>query len=117
MSVFAEQLKRIRQERKLSQEDLAQELFISRQAISKWENGEATPDMENLIKLADIFGTSLDYLILGKEPEKRVERVVEIKETTQMTFWQFLADYWWIIFPVGSFLSWFLPHVLPKIFG
>lgn len=39
MTIFAEQLKKLRQEKNISQEELAQKLFISRQAISKWENG------------------------------------------------------------------------------
>lgn len=104
MTVFSEQLKKLRDSKNLSQEDLAQKLFVSRQSISKYETGEATPDMTNLIRLAEIFGVSLDYLILGKEPEKVVERVVETKQERPMNAWEFFANYWWLVFPLGVFL-------------
>lgn len=78
MTLFAEQLKKLRQEKNISQEDLAQELFISRQAISKWENGAATPDLENLVKLSEILTVSLDELVKGEKrssdnPEEYIE--------------------------------------------
>lgn len=73
MSILADQLKKFRAEKNLSQDALAEQLFISRQAISKWEQGIATPDLEHIIKLAEIFEISLDELILAKKPEKIVE--------------------------------------------
>ncbi|BAQ23265.1 helix-turn-helix domain-containing protein [Streptococcus troglodytae] len=112
MILFSEQLKKYRNRKNLSQEDLAQKLFISRQAISKWENGEATPDMDNLVKIAEIFELSLDELVLGKESEKVVERVVETKAEKHMNGWEFLAGYWWLIFPLGGMLSWFLRSLI-----
>lgn len=60
----------------LSQEELAARLGISRQSVSKWERGEASPDTENLIRLARIYGVSLDDLVNGivpDEPEKDAE--------------------------------------------
>lgn len=89
MTTFSEQLKSLRSAKNISQEVLAQELFISRQAISKWENGEATPDLDNLVKLAEIFQVSLDQLILGKEPEKIIERVIEKDGNRPMNIWEF----------------------------
>lgn len=50
----------------ITQEELAQKLFVTPQAVSKWETGTALPDVENLIKLADIFSVSADK-ILGRE--------------------------------------------------
>lgn len=67
MTIFAEQLKKLRQEKNISQEELAKQLFISRQAISKWENGDATPDLGNLVKLSEIFKISLDELVKGEQ--------------------------------------------------
>lgn len=69
MTIFAEQLKKLRAKQNLSQDILAEQLFTSRQSISKWENSDATPDMENLVKLAEVLQVSLDELVLG---EKRV---------------------------------------------
>lgn len=115
MTIFSEQLKKLRQEKHLSQENLAEQLFISRQAISKWENGDTTPDLDNLIKISEILGASLDELVLGKSPEKIVERVIEKEKN--MTFLEFIVDYWWLLFPLGGFLVWFLHAILPGIFG
>lgn len=54
-----------------SQEGLAERLGVSRQAISKWETGEATPDAERIIVLAAALGISTDTLLLGKEESER----------------------------------------------
>lgn len=102
--IFSTQLKKLRVERKLSQDALAEQLFISRQSISKYETGESTPDLENLIKIADILGVSLDELVLGKKPCKIVERVIERKESSSMNIWKFLDKKWWLVFPIGTFL-------------
>lgn len=105
MTPFSTQLKKLRTVKNLSQDALSEQLFISRQSISKWENGDATPDLENLIKLAEVLEVSLDELVKGKTPEKIVERVVEkVESKSPMNFWEFLADYWWLVFPVGAFL-------------
>ena len=62
MKAIAEKLKKLRMDSGFSQEKLAEKLMVSRQAVSKWENGEALPDMENMIALARLYGTSLDEL-------------------------------------------------------
>ena len=61
-------LAELRKQHGLSQEELADQLGVSRQAVSKWERGEASPDTDNLIELARIYGISLDELLgLKKE--------------------------------------------------
>lgn len=60
---FGEKLKKLRIEKQLSQEDLANQLGVSRQAISKWEQDIALPDTNNLILIAKIFKVSLDDLV------------------------------------------------------
>lgn len=52
---FGENMKALRTQKKLSQEKLAEQLGISRQSISKWETGEAYPEMKHLLKLSDLF--------------------------------------------------------------
>lgn len=67
---FKENLKKLRKEKNISQEQLAEKLNISRQAISKWESGKAYPDIDNLILLRDIFNVSLDELIVNEKADK-----------------------------------------------
>lgn len=62
---FPHQLLKLRTEKQLSQAELAKRLFVSRQAVSKWENGDAEPSIDKLILLAKVFKVSLDRLILG----------------------------------------------------
>lgn len=52
----------------LSQEELAEQVGVSRQAVSKWELGEATPEVEKLVALARTFGVTTDELLSGAEP-------------------------------------------------
>lgn len=60
---FGENLRRLRKERNLSQEQLSEMLNVSRQAISKWESNKTYPDIENLMLLRNIFNTTLDDLL------------------------------------------------------
>lgn len=63
----ANRLYQYRKQMGLSQEELAEKIGVSRQAVSKWERAEASPDTDNLIELANIYGLSLDELLKGKE--------------------------------------------------
>ena len=60
---FADRLIQLRKAKGLSQEDLADSLGVSRQAISRWEQGNTFPDLLNLQKIMKVFGVSADYLI------------------------------------------------------
>ena len=59
---------RLRTEHNLSQGDLAEALGVSRQSVSKWETGGSVPDLEKLVKLSQLFGVSLDELVLDRKP-------------------------------------------------
>ena len=67
---FGKNISRLRKEKNLSQEKLAELLGVSRQAVTKWENGKGNPDTENLIRLAEVFECSLDELCCQKAEEK-----------------------------------------------
>ena len=60
---FAEKLKTLRKEKNISQEQLAEKIYVSRQAITKWESGNGIPDIENLIAISALFNESLDSLL------------------------------------------------------
>ncbi len=59
------QIKKYRKELSLSQDDLAQKVYVSRQTISNWENDKSYPDVNSLILLSEVFHTSIDNLIKG----------------------------------------------------
>ena len=67
---IATRLVGLRKANKLSQEALAEKLGISRQAVSKWERAEASPDTDNLIALAKLYHVSLDELLKINEEEE-----------------------------------------------
>ncbi len=63
-------LREIRKKKKYSQLKVAMDLCISREALSFYENGKRSPDVEMLCKLSNYFNVSIDYLILGREFER-----------------------------------------------
>lgn len=74
---IAERLQELRKQSGYSQEQVAEMLGLSRQAISKWESGQGKPEIDNIVKLTEIYNVSADYILLGTEkvsvpvPEKK----------------------------------------------
>lgn len=68
--MFQKQLYILRKERGLSQEDLADQVGVSRQAVQKWESGAAQPSLDKLTALAKYFGVTLDRLVNGEEAQE-----------------------------------------------
>lgn len=64
---FSNNLQHLRKEANLSQEKLAEQLHITRQAVSKWESGQALPDTDTCLRLCEILGVSPNRLLLGEE--------------------------------------------------
>ena len=89
---IGERVMALRKEKNISQTELAKRLNVSRQAVSKWEQGVSSPDTERLIQLAEILGTEVEYLATGTHPEpgsvvlnivetvERVEEKIVVKE-------------------------------------
>lgn len=82
---FGEKIYRLRTARNLSQEELGELLGVSRQSISKYENNSAVPDLDRVVKLAEIFGVSLDELVRGEKAaeDKREENMDSPQGKTQ----------------------------------
>ena len=74
-------IRRLRKERNLTQEELAERLGVTYQAISKWENNMAVPDLDKLIKLSDIFEVSLDELVGREEFERNTNVLISQSPT------------------------------------
>ena len=70
---LGQQLKAHRKELGISQDELAEKIFVSRQSISNWENNKTYPDIHTLLFLAETFGVSLDELIKGDVEEMKEE--------------------------------------------
>ena len=89
---IGERIMALRKEKNISQLELSKRLNVSRQAVSKWEQGTSSPDTERLIQLAEILGTEVEYLATGTHPEpgsvvlnivetvERVEEKIVVKE-------------------------------------
>ncbi|GLV63732.1 hypothetical protein Bmyc01_24020 [Bacillus mycoides] len=67
---IGEQLKKLRESKRLSQEDVAKKIGVTRQAVCKWENDKRYPDIDNLILLSEIYNVTLDELIKGNQSFK-----------------------------------------------
>ncbi len=104
---FKDCLITIRRTKGLSQEALADELGVSRQAVSKWENGDAMPDLNKLLLLADVLETSIDELC-GREYIKCMEesnsKEVTIKPKKSPMYRFALVGVLIVIIGLGSFL-------------
>ena len=75
---ISEKIYTLRKERGLSQEELANELNVSRQTVSKWELGESTPDVDKIVPLCELFGISTEELLRDRKIEE--ECIKEIKD-------------------------------------
>ena len=99
---FNEKLQELRKKRGLTQEELAEQLYVSRTAVSKWETGRGTPSIESLKQIADLFHITLDQLLSAEEIVIIAES--ENKETIQ----QFLSCIDGVL-NLAALLSLFLP--------
>lgn len=106
---LGEQIKKYRTELSLSQDKLAEKLFVSRQSISNWENDKTYPDIKSLLLLSEVFSVSLDQLVKGdvemmKSEISEQERVKFQKEGAILAVF-FLAI---LILPIplAKFLGW-----------
>lgn len=66
---LGENIYRLRTERNMSQGDFADAMEVSRQSVSKWENNSAVPELDKLVKMAQVFGITLDELVSGEKKE------------------------------------------------
>ena len=65
--IFSDKLQLIRKNKGLTQEELAEKLSVSRQAVAKWESGQGYPEITNLIQISNLFHVTVDYLVRDQE--------------------------------------------------
>ncbi|WP_323703468.1 helix-turn-helix transcriptional regulator [Mammaliicoccus sp. Dog046] len=111
---LSKQIIHLRREFHLSQEDLAEKIYVSRQTISNWERGKTYPDIESLLLLSDTFDVSLDYLVKGdiKAMERKISNASMNKYANIMVIFSilsaislgpsiaYLPGYWCVIPPL-----------------
>ena len=77
---LADNLKKIRKDNDLSQEQLAEKLNVSRQSVSKWESGQSYPEMDKVIQICNLFNLNINELI-----NENISEVNEVKESQNRT--------------------------------
>ena len=106
---LSSQIKRYRKELSLSQDELAEKIFVSRQSISNWENDKTYPDIKSLLLLSEVFQVSLDQLIKGDleimKKEINTQELVNFKKDSNI-FTIFLLLMLITPIPLAHFLGW-----------
>ncbi|MGM9545704.1 MAG: helix-turn-helix domain-containing protein [Vescimonas sp.] len=95
---FGEKLQALRKARGWSQEELARQINVSRQALSKWESGAAVPDTENVVALSRLFGVTTDYLLLEEGTSVQSAPVIPAGNRK----WPGIRVAWLFIFLIGA---------------
>ena len=99
MMKLAEKIYHLRKEKGWSQETLAEQIKVSRQSISKWESGQALPEIEKIIELSTIFQVTTDYLLLDENTTK--SQKIELTEDEKDRYYK----------EVKSFGRWQVIHI------
>lgn len=76
---IADRIQALRKAKGVSQEELADRIGVSRQAVSKWESSHSTPDLDKIVLLSDYFSVSTDYILKGIEPLPAANRRTDAK--------------------------------------
>lgn len=84
MMNFPEKLLTLRKANNLTQEQLAEKLDVSRQSISKWESGQATPELEKIVVMSAIFDVTTDYLLKSSEIDDLSVKAEMLEKQQQM---------------------------------
>ena len=125
--ILADKITKLRKENGLSQEELAERLNVSRQAVSKWECNETVPDIQNIIQLSNLFKVTTDYLlkdniesidgIAVRSLSDNSENATREKRGCALAWWEINSAYWVLISAVYlliSFLTgaWYITWIL-----
>ena len=107
---IADRIQSLRKSKGMSQEELADRIGVSRQAVSKWESEQATPDLEKVVIMSEIFEVTTDYLLKGIEPVKADEHktmadVIDQKVLTEKNGKRMKAALKWFLIGAGALLA------------
>lgn len=107
---IADRIQSLRKAKGMSQEELADKVGVSRQAVSKWESEQATPDLDKVVIMSDIFEVTTDYLLKGIEPvksddHKTMADVIDQKVLTEKNGKRAKAALKWLLIGFGILLA------------
>ena len=110
---LSEKIMILRKQKGWSQEELAEKLEVSRQAVSKWESGQASPDIEKILKISQLFEVSTDVLLKEEydvdatEEAKEPEPIPSAPHTTPTSLTIFRSAFWPLIVAIYLAYSFF----------
>ena len=107
---IADRIQTLRKSKGMSQEELADAAGVSRQAVSKWESEQSTPDLDKVVILSEIFDVTTDYLLKGIEPvetndHKTMADVVDQKILTEKNSKRAKNIFKWVLIGLGALLA------------
>lgn len=110
---FGEKLRTLREKNGMTQQTLANQLYVTRQAVSRWECGARYPDLLMTKKIADIFAVSMDELVSGEEVKREIEKeralAAPLAGNLQSVLYAVCASAW-LLFSVFCFIPAFVPN-------
>lgn len=109
---FGAKLQLLRKQKGMSQEQLASQLSISRQAISKWELDSSLPDTENVVQLSNLFEVSLDYLLKDEEQDKN-ETAKSSAKSKKVNYVYLSGISCLLLSSISFFVVWVLSKIYP----
>lgn len=107
---IADRIQSLRKSKGMSQEELADAVGVSRQAVSKWESEQATPDIDKVLIMSEVFGVTTDYILKGIEPVKTEEHktmgdVVDQKILTKENGTRAKKILKWVLIGIGALVA------------
>ena len=107
---IADRIQSLRKSKGMSQEELADAVGVSRQAVSKWESEQATPDLDKVVIMSDIFEVTTDYLLKGIEPvktddHKTMADVIDQKVLTKKNGTRAKTILKWVLIGAGAVIT------------
>ena len=107
---IADRIQSLRKQKGMSQEELADKIGVSRQAVSKWESEQSTPDLDKVVIMSELFEVTTDYLLKGIEPvavndHKTMADVVDEKILNEKNGRRAKSILKWVLIGLGAFLT------------
>lgn len=142
--MLSEKIKNLRRKYRLSQEELAERLQVSRQSISKWECGSSTPEIEKIVQLSKLFQVTTDYLLSDTNDNNDIAPATEGSDLNRLSlkkrnkkykkhfsslYWIFISILYliisfstkswhltWLIWPIAAFLEEVLSLIIDRFY-